>query len=880
MRHDLVVVLGALLSGMLTACQNGAVPDRDASLVEIGPGVSRDLADHRWSRVSDLRYVLSFAIPSERSDPVHGRVTASFTISQSGPVVLDFAQPAEHVGAVLLNGAPALYRVRDEHIILTDSVDAGAVAVEIEFTAGDGSLNRQDDFLYTLFVPDRARVAFPLFDQPNLKARFQLSLEVPVEWRAMANGSVATRTVRGNRAVYTFAETDPISSYLFSFAAGEFEVEEAERAGRRIAMYHRETDGNRVARNRDAIFDLHASALTWMEDYTGIPYPFEKFDFALIPSFQYGGMEHPGAILYRASSLLLDESATQNQLLGRASVISHETAHMWFGDLVTMEWFDDVWMKEVLANFMAAKIVNPTFPDVDHDLRFLLAHYPAAYGVDRTDGANPIRQVLDNLNESGTLYGPIIYQKAPVVMKHLERLVGETVFRDGLREYLGNHRYANATWSDLISVLERRSQENLVAWSQVWVEESGRPTVDVLMESDGQTITALSLEQSDPAGRGRLWNQRLDVVLGYRDETRQVIPTQLYQTTVSMPEAVGRPVPDFILANGAGVGYGLMALDARSLAYLLADLPAIEGAMTRAVGWVSLWDALLEGRVEPEGLIELARRALLAEPDELNIQLILGYLTSTYWRFVLPERRQELAGELEALLWRQTGSAGRPSLAAAHFGAYRNVALTADTLAHLTRIWRGDEDVPGLPLAERDLIALAQGLALRDIAESDAILAAQRDRIDNPDRKDAFAFVMPALSANAETRAAFFASLSDVNNRAREPWVLTALGFLHHPLRARQSERYIRPSLDLLEEIQRTGDIFFPDRWLGTTLRGHQTASAAAIVQQYLDQRSDLAPRLRAKVLQSADGLVRAARIVGERAAVQPVQERRTPSAR
>ena len=302
--------------------------------------------------------------------------------------------------------------------------------------------------------------------------------------------------------------------------------------------------------------------------------------------------------------------------------------------------------------------------------------------------------------------------------------------------------------------------------------------------------------------------------------------------------------------------------------------------MTRAVGWISLWDALLEGRVEPEALIELARRALLAEPDELNIQLILGYLTSTYWRFVLPELRQELAGELEALLWRQTTSAGRPSLAAAHFGAYRNVALTADTLAHLTRIWRGDEDVPGLPLSERDLIALAQGLALRDVAESDAILATQRDRIDNPDRKDAFAFVMPALSANAETRDAFFASLSDLNNRAREPWVLTALGFLHHPLRARQSERYIRPSLDLLEEIQRTGDIFFPDRWLGTTLRGHHTASAAAMVQQYLDQRPDLAPRLRAKVLQSADGLVRAARIVGERAAVQPVQERETPSAR
>ena len=141
-------------------------------------------------------------------------------------------------------------------------------------------------------------------------------------------------------------------------------------------MFHRETDAAKVARNRDAIFDLHARALAWLEDYTGIPYPFGKFDFVLIPSFQFGGMEHPGAIYYNASGLLLDETATQNQLLGRASVISHETAHMWFGDLVTMKWFNDVWMKEVFANFMAAKIVNPSFPTVNHDLRFLLSELP------------------------------------------------------------------------------------------------------------------------------------------------------------------------------------------------------------------------------------------------------------------------------------------------------------------------------------------------------------------------------------------------------------------------------------------------------------------------------------------------------------------------
>src|ERR1051325_9285552 len=217
-------------------------------------------------------------------------------------------------------------------------------------------------------------------------------------------------------------------------------------------MLHRETDAAKVARNRDAMFDLHASALAWLQSYTGIPYPFGKIDFVLLPAFPFSGMEHPGVIFYTAS-LLLDEAATQNQLLDRATTIAHETAHMWFGDLVTMRWFNDVWMKEVFANFMAAKIVNPSFPDVNHELRFLLSNYPDAYSVDRTAGSNPIRQPLSNLNDAGQLYGPIIYEKAPIVMRQLEMIVGEQRFRDGLRDYLKRYAFGNATSLDLITML-------------------------------------------------------------------------------------------------------------------------------------------------------------------------------------------------------------------------------------------------------------------------------------------------------------------------------------------------------------------------------------------------------------------------------------------
>src|SRR4030095_10475302 len=173
-----------------------------------------------------------------------------------------------------------------------------------------------------------------------------LSLDIPAGGEALANAPEIER-VKGDRTTaIRFSESDPLPTYLFAFATGRFQIETAERRGRRFRMFHRETDAAKVARNREAIFDLHAASLEWLERYTGIPYPFGKFDFLLVPSFQFGGMEHAGAIFYNASGLLLDQSATQNQKLGRASVIAHETAHMWFGDLVTMRWFNDVWMKE------------------------------------------------------------------------------------------------------------------------------------------------------------------------------------------------------------------------------------------------------------------------------------------------------------------------------------------------------------------------------------------------------------------------------------------------------------------------------------------------------------------------------------------------------
>jgi aminopeptidase N len=825
-------------------------------------GISDVLARERRARISSLRYDIAFTVPAARTEPVGGRALIRFALSDaSAPLVLDYAPDRAGVlRSVETNGVRTDVRQLNGHIIVPkEALREGENSLSLDFNAGDAPLNRADEFLYTIFVPARAHQAFPCFDQPDLKARWSLALDVPEGWQTIGNGAELERETKDGRTRVRLHGTQPISTYLFAFAAGKFQIEEAQRNGRTFRMFHRETDAAKVARNRDAIFDLHAGAIAWLEDYTAIPYPFGKFDFLLVPAFQFGGMEHPGSIFYNAPGLLLDESATQDQMLGRASVIAHETAHMWFGDLVTMQWFSDVWMKEVFANHLAAKIVNPAFPALNHDLRYLVEYYPSAYGVDRTAGTNEIRQPLANLNEAGTLYGAIIYQKAPIVMRQLETLVGAGGFRDGLREYLKTYSFGNATWPDLIEILDARTPENLAAWSRAWVEEEGRPILTTELKLSDGKIDRLVLRQRDPDRRRKaIWNQRIKVAVGGPDGV-SLVPVQLNEERVEVREARDLPAT-FVLANGGGIAYGEIHLDAASRAWLLANLPSIEDDLTRGSAWVTLWDAVLTGEVTAAAFLDLAVEALPVETRELIVNRVLAYVRDAYWRFSPPDARLRLAPRLESVLREGLDAASSPSLKSVWFSALRDVAQTPATLDWLVRVWKHEEKVPGLTLAETDDIRLAEELAVRGVADAAAIVDQQIERTKNPDRKAQLTFVRPALSGDPAVRDAWFVSLADVANRRREPWVLEGLRYLHHPLRAAAAEKHIAASLLMLREIQRTGDIFFPKRWMDATLGGHQSPSAAATVRRFVDRLPPSYPdRLRRVILSSADDLFRAA---------------------
>ncbi len=847
-------VLLAAAAAALSSCHSAAI--------EPLPGVPLHLAQDRAERISNLRYSLRFSIPESPEDAVMGEVEITFQLDGAkSPLLLDFAAPAHFVQSVFVDDLPVEPRVEQEHIVIPSEVlHDGPLRVRVAFQADNTALNRRAEYLYTLFVPERARTAFPCFDQPDLKATYQLTLELPSAWTAVSNGPVEEESTSGDRVTLRFGETLPISTYLFAFAAGEFKVEEATRGDREMRFYHRESDEERLARNRDILFDLHSDALDWLEDYTGIPYPFGKFDFVLLPAFQFGGMEHPGAIYYGASRLLLEAAATRTDELARAQLIAHETAHMWFGDLVTMRWFDDVWTKEVYANFFAGKIANPAFPEIDHELAFYLTHYPAAYAIDRSSGTHPIRQPLDNLNDASSLYGAIIYEKAPIVMRMLEERLGEDALRDGIRRYLDRFTFGNASWNDLIVLLDDRYDGDLRAWSQIWVEDAGRPTIraERLHAEDG-TFAGVEFTQSDPRGRGRTWPQGGEVVLGYPGAERRA-SLALDRAEWTLPVEPGFPDPHFVLPDGSARTYALLLPDTADLSGLLNTLPGIENPNLRAVAWMTLWDNLLERRLSAERVLPTALNALSTESSDLLLDRLLADTRTLFWRFLSPEARERAAADLEETLWRLVRTGDRSSsMRTTALRSLVSIATTSEGVAGLTDLWAGRLTLPGLEIGEEDLSRLALELALRAGDGAPEILAQQENRITDPERKAEFEFVRQAVDPDPARRDSLFRVLLDPDTRPRETWALHALRLLHHPVRSEAALSQIPAALEVLPEIKASGSIFFPKRWLDNLLAGHGSPGAAALVQEFLDRSPELAPRLREKVVQSADMLYRAA---------------------
>lgn len=830
---------------------------RDSILVQ---GVSLELAEQRKANISNVHYDITFSIPENKNDDIGGDISISFEYTRKYDLVIDFREEKENIKSVFVNGKEVKWIFEDEHIIIPrKSTKKGANTVNISFVAGNQSLNRNDDFLYTLFVPDRARTVFPCFEQPNIKAVFQLSLNIPKDWTAVSNGIVVKDTLSVEDGIRTlcFSDTEPLSTYLFAFSVGHFEHQSYTDNGRTIGAYYRETDSLRLAQLPDILKQV-MSALCWQEEYTGIKYPFAKYDFVILPGFQFGGMEHTGATFYNDNVLFLSENPTPDERFAQASLIAHEMTHIWFGDLVTMKWFNDVWTKEVFANYFAAVITASQFPDQNLNLMMLRKNVAYALSDDRTLGGTAIRQNLDNLQNAGLIYNQIIYNKAPVMMRKLVELVGDSAFRDGLREYLRNYSYSNATWDDLIKILQSKTAKDVSGFSKVWVNEKGLPTMSFSI-SDGK----LKVAQSDSYNRGLLWPQTFKVRLvkngSIVDVDVEMSGTDSVFYSKSLDELfVGENITAdsvYIIPNVDGHGYGMFVLTDENLRWLLDKMASGYGDVkmddvARTSTMMLLYDNYLAHRIGEKEWADVILNAIDKEKDDLASSTLVNYL---YTPMLLLQHADK--SDVEQRLMSKVNTHSSASCKTNILRLLMRYATNTAVIDSLYSIWENNTcDL----LNELDYMRLSYELALRRPSEAKNILSVQRSRISNPDRVRQFDYVSSAAVTDEEALDSLFESLLKPENRRVEPWAATVLSLLNHPLREKQSVKYIRPALEALADVQRTGDIFFPSNWTVSLLSNHISSEAYNEVRHFLDSNPDYPLLLRNKILTASYNLFRA----------------------
>ena len=818
MKQNRVHLLAVILLAVM--CLNGA----RLHAVEVESGVSRTLAEYRAMHISNVRYSLSLMVPDDISKPVSFYEDLRFDWNGSEDLQLDFQGSEEQLdGILMINGKRVMTDLRDEHIIVPERyLHVGQNRIIIGGDCGDKALNRHEEYLYTLFVPDHARSAFPCFDQPDMKAQFDLDLELPEGWVSVTNDT-----------------EHPIPTYLFSFTAGKFQVETATRDGRELTAYYRETDPQKVAQ-LPTVFDLAVLSLRWMEQYTAIEYPFEKYAFVVLPGYQFGGMEHPGCIQFTDHEIFLGPNPSPDELMTRLNLIAHETAHMWFGDLVTMRWFDDVWTKEVFANFMADKISREQFPDVNHDLAFIKAHYPLALNTDRTRGTHAIQQPLDNLNQAGLLYGNIIYHKAPIMMRKLEQEKGARALRQGLRSYLLNYSYGNATWDDLVAELDLFAPDHSArAFSDVWVKQRGLPTVSCRPDSGGRYLVT----QDDPYHRGLAWIQGFDIGFAPDGDGGAVLSQRLYMDSDSLN--IGSPVANAVpLLNSTGDGYGRFAATQSALSVFSRAWRTMPNEMNRYGAVLNLYENFHMGNIGAGDLLEAFMEFLEHESNDLVASTLCSNIT-TLSRFVGDEQRQVAEERLLDMAMNHDLLSVRQSL-------LRSLSQTATSPLVLSRLYDIWSTMASSLMSGRDYTRMAYHLAIMLPEQWQQILDTQRERLVNVDERSEFDFISRACNPDEEVQQQLFDDLLRVENRRVEPWARTMLALLNDPVREPFSNRYLAPGLDALEEIQRTGDIFFPGYWLSSLLGGHRSAEARSIVQSWIDKHGTLKPALMNKLMENA----------------------------
>jgi aminopeptidase N len=916
----------------------------------VEPGVPQTLAKWRAANYSDVRYKLDLTL--EKMSPVlkgtiEVRVNLS-AIAETGPgpgrdIVLDWRkirgkEDLSTVSNILLNGKPASFQEENEHIVIRGAAN-GENTVRLDFTSPiltTGSaitryLDRQDqgEYIYSLFVPSDASTAFPVFDQPDLKARFSLKINVPAEWSVVTNtrplGPPVTNTsesmhsgLKTSFSEFVFEETKPISTYVFAFSAGDFEVFKecltlpigpqtvvdclkpgAEQIRETSQIYVRRSQAEKFKQHAKEIFRLNREGVKFLESYFDYKFPFPKYDLVLIPEFPFGGMEHAGATFLREEAVIFPQEPTANNYISRANLIFHEAAHQWFGDTVTMRWFDDLWLKEGFAEFMAYKTLEKVMPEYNAWKVFYERNKQAAYLTDSTRGTTPIYQEIPNLSAAKSAYGNIVYRKAPSFLKQAEFYFGEVKFQTAVRAFLKKHEYTNAGWEDLVKEFENSSGKNLKEWANIWVKRRGLPIfrmktgrdVSSVSPRSGARETKLVFSQSDGLREETVWPEKLEIFYIYDDGTTRSeavafgVGDKVIEEVwgveagefVSKTSRRNMRLPKLIFPNYRDYGYGIFLLDEKSKKYVLENIQNEKDDFLRTMMWGSLWDSVREAELDPKDYVELVIKHLGSEKDEVTISTLLGRVSTAMNYYLADKQREQVAPRLEALLLGKMITAETLGQKLTFYRSFLNIASTAGARKTLKELLKAGWGKPVVkegitpaapappvpygipPLKTKDKFDILTRLIILNDLEAPGLLA-ELEKIETSDEAKRYAYAARAGIPSAVSKAKIFEDFTG-NKEISESWIEAAFGPFNSVRHSDLTLSYLERALAELPNLKRNRKIFFVNGWLGAFIGGQRGEQALAMVNKFLAANPDLDKDLRLKVLENVDGLERAVRI-------------------
>ena len=828
-------------------------------------GIPRQLARERAARVSNASYHIHFDLVPHAAT-TKGHEELRFTLRGTGELLLDFRDGT--LLKISVNGVALKAALDNGHIDLPAStLHEGENVVDVDFASNVAPAGKpltrfedRDDgseYVYTLFVPMDASMAFPCFDQPDIKGRFQLTLGAPADWTVISNTAVQRTSDMGAALrETTFDETRPISTYLFAFAAGPFR--KVHDTPGLPGLYVRKSQFQRAVSEAPEVQEIAAKGIQYLSTYFAQPFPFPKYDMVLIPGFAYGGMEHAGSTFLREESVLFRTAPTHIDLLGRDILVLHELTHQWFGDLVTMRWFDDLWLKEGFAQYMAYQALASLKPNEPIWKRFYETIKPGAYEIDSTQGTTPIYQDIPNLADAKSAYGAIVYSKAPGVLKQLAFLLGAENFRNGLRVYLKEHAYGNAEWSDLVHALEQASGKPLDRWADMWIRRRGMPQVNVSWSCDAGHLKNLSFAQHDVLGTEAIWPIATQVLLSFADGQTASVRVELQTRTATVPVRAGTGCPAFVFANDQDYAYGRFLLDATSRHYVLAHLGGVHDVFTRALLWGSLWDSVREAQLAPREYLDLSLKLLPNETDLSLLQSVLGNSTMALHRYAGEKMRMEFVPRFETMAAGHMMDAKDHDLRILWFRGLRSVAETPAGLGKLKALLNGQLAVPGVQLRPLDRWTMVTALIALNDPEAGAIFDAERKRDPSGDGQK-YAYVAEAATPSPESKKKYFDEY--LHNPARpEDWIEQSLRAFNYWNQSALTGPYLKPALEALPHIKTERKIFFLVGWLNAFIDGQQSLAADAEVHEYL-RTAPVEPDMRLKILQAVDELDRTVKI-------------------